>query len=159
VITRADSGKTAEKVSYKSSTASLLDHQDPGSDDPATATAITANGDYYVVVHGTCTGGVFTNPGDDCDDFYAVTNTGATSDSMRVQLDWLSAADVDVLWCRNAACSSVTTGGGATASNPEISRVFIPAGATWYLWINLFDPAGTKSSFARIRLSGKGVAP
>jgi hypothetical protein len=159
VITRADSGKTAEKVSYKSSTASLLDHQDPASDDPATATVISANGDYYVVLHGTCTGGVFTNPGDDCDDFYAVTNPGGASDSMRVQLDWLSAADVDVLWCRNPACSSVTTGGGATAANPEISRVFIPAGATWYLWINLFDPAGTKSSFARIRLSGKGVAP
>jgi len=160
VITRADSGKTAEKVSYKSSTASLLDHQDPASDAPATATAITANGDYYVVVHGTCTGGVFTNPGDDCDDFYAITNpSGVTTDSVRVQLDWGGAADVDILWCRDVGCNVVSTGGGATASNPEVSRVRLPAGATWYLWINLFDPAGTKSSFARIRVSGLGVAP
>jgi hypothetical protein len=154
VITRVDSVKTSEKVTFTSSTASLLDHYDPASDDPATAAAITANGDYYMVLHGTCKDGAVTSPGDDCDDFFAVTNTTAAALPVRVVASWLSASDVDIAWCRNAGCTSITFGGGATAANPETSNVSIPAGATWYLWLNLFNPAGTKSSFVRVRVSG-----
>jgi hypothetical protein len=162
VIARADSAKTAEKVNFTSNTASFLDHYDVIGNDgfPVAPTnpSITANGDYYVVQHGTCTGGSVSEPGDDCDDFFRVANpSGIDTLRARVQVDWFTGSDVDILWCKNTTCSgpgNVVTGGGATANNPEVSNVKIPPGATWYLWINYFDPVGAASVLSRIRVTG-----
>jgi hypothetical protein len=149
-------GQAAQNGTLTSNTASLDDPYGSANDDPATAPAITANGDYFVIQHGTCKDGAVTDPGDDCDDFFKVTNSGAVVDTVNVRLDWFTAGtDVDILWCRNVTCTSVTTGGGATAANPENSQVVIPAGATWYLWINYFDPSGAPSTLSRVRMTNK----
>ena len=145
-----------DNTNLSSTTSSLNGPNEPANDDPATAPAITADGDYYIVNHGTCTGGSATSPGDDCDAFFNVTNALARPDTITVQLDWLSGADNDILWC-NATCSAfVGNFDGASTSNPETSTVIIPAGAHWNLWINLFDPAGIKAVLLRVRVSGKG---
>jgi len=150
-------GQLAQNGAFTSTTALFADHYDAVNDDPATAPALTLNGDYYIVMHGTCTDGVVTDPGDDCDDFFAVTNPGGVEDTMSVNAAWFDGADVDILWCKNATCSgpgNVITGGGATSANPENSTVRIPAGATWYLWLNYFAPGGT-STLVRVRLTNK----
>src|SRR5207245_10117681 len=67
VIVRVDSGNVAEKVTFNSTSSSLLDHYDRASDAPTTAPPITANGDYYITVSGVCKKGVVTLPADDCD--------------------------------------------------------------------------------------------
>src|SRR5438093_638203 len=77
VIVRVDNNKVAEKVTFTSTTTSLLDRYDRASDDPTTAPAITANGDYYITLSGICKKGVVTLPADDCDDFFKVTNATA----------------------------------------------------------------------------------
>jgi hypothetical protein len=140
---------------FTSSTASFADSYDAVNDDPTTAPAITTNGDYFLVMHGTCKDGVVTDPGDDCDDFFTITNAGAVPDTMTVRLDWFDTpADVDILWC-NAACSAfVGNFAGATGSNPENSTVFVPAGVTWRLYINLFAP-GAASTIVRVRVTNK----
>src|SRR5439155_12821974 len=120
---------------------------------------ITANGDYYIVLSGICKDGSKTLSTDDCDDFFSFTNPLARVDTITVRLDWSSGPDVDILWCKVVTCSgsgNVITGGGATSNNPENSTVIIPAGATWYLWINLFDPTAVPAILARVRVSGKG---
>ena len=154
-MTRLDVANVARRTTFTASTTSFADPYDATNGDPATAPSLTANGDYFVVESGTCTEGSVTDPGDDCDDFFRVANPSGTDTLFaRVQLDWFSGSDVDILWCRNVACSSVTTGGGATAANPEVSNVKIPPGATWFLWINYFEPVGVTSDVIRVRLSG-----
>lgn len=158
-LTRLDATDLARRVTFTADTAASLfaDQYDDVNDDPATAPALTVNGDYYVVQHGTCTEGVNTSPGDDCDDFFKVSAPAGTGDSLTVNAAWFGGADVDILWCKNATCSgagNVITGGGATSANPENSTVVIPAGATWYLWINYFEPAGA-STLVRVRLTNK----
>jgi hypothetical protein len=157
-ITRMDVADLARRVTFNADTGvfKYADQYDAVNDDPATAPAITANGDYYVVLSGVCTDGV-AGPGEDCDDFFKVTNSTAAARSVTVRADWLTASDVDILWCKNATCSgagNVVTGGGATSANPEISTVTIPAGATWYLWINNFAGEGAASIVTRVRVSG-----
>jgi len=156
-LTNMGAGQAAQNATLTSNTASLDDPYGTANDDPATAPAITANGDYFVIQHGTCTDGAVTDPGDDCDDFFKVTNSTGADRTITVRLDWFTGSDIDILWCKNATCSgpgNVVSGGGATASNPENSSVVIPAGATWYLWINNFDPAGAPSILSRVRVGG-----
>ena len=65
-------GQVAQKTTFTSNSASLDDKTEPN-DDPLTApTAV--NGDTYIILHGTCTDGVVTDPGDDCDDYFTVAN-------------------------------------------------------------------------------------
>lgn len=153
-LTNMGAGQAAQNATLTSNTASLDDPYGTANDDPATAPAITANGDYFVIQHGTCTDGAVTDPGDDCDDFFKVTNSTGAALPVTVNLAWFTGSDVDILWCRNVTCTSVTSGGGATSANPEVSNVSIPAGTTWYLWINYFDPAGAPSALSRVRISG-----
>lgn len=145
-----------DNVDLSSATASLNGPNEPANDDPATAPAVTADGDYYVVNHGTCKNGGATDPGDDCDAFFNITNSLARADTITVQLDWLSGADNDILWCDATCGAFVGNFDGATTSNPEMSTVIIPAGAHWNLWINLFDPAGNKAVLLRVRITGIG---
>jgi len=139
-----------------STSASLDGPNEPSNNDPATAPAIAANGDYYLGNHGVCTNGGATAPGDDCDGFFVIANSLARPDTVTVRLDWFNASDQDILWC-NAACSAfVGNFNGATGANPENSTVVIPAGTTYNLWINLFAPAGAASTLVRVRVSGIG---
>jgi hypothetical protein len=145
-----------DNTNLSSASSSLNGPNEPANDDPATAPAITADGDYYIVNHGTCTGGSATSAGDDCDAFFNVTNALARPDTITVQLDWLSGADNDILWCDAACGGFVGNFDGATSSNPETSTVIIPAGEHWNLWINLFDPAGGNAVLVRVRITGIG---
>lgn len=147
--------QAAQNTTFTSNTASLADPYDGTNDDPSTAPSITANGDYFVILSGTCTDGVVTDPGDDCDDFFRVANPSGTDTLFaEVALDWFSGSDADILWCRNSGCTSVTTGGGATTANPEVSIVKIPPGATWFLWINYFEPVDVTKDILRVGFSG-----
>lgn len=159
-ITRMDVTDVARRLTFTADTGAFkfADPFDAVNDDPATAPAIGANGDYFIVVSGACVEGAGPPATTDCDDFFRVTNPSATDTlAAKVVLDWFTGSDVDILWCKNATCSgagNVVTGGGATAANPETSDVKIPPGATWYLWLNLWDPAGAAAMVTRVRFSG-----
>jgi len=157
-LDRTGAGQVAlvDSADLSSATASLNGPNEPANDDPATAPAVTANGDYFVVNHGTCSGGGATDPGDDCDAFFNITNALARPDTITVQLDWFGGADNDILWCDAACGAFVGNFDGASTSNPESSTVIIPAGAHWNLWINLFDPAGSNAVLLRVRVTGIG---
>ena len=158
LITGIGPSQVALAGTFTMSRADFLDPNDPASDDPATAPTAAGNIDFFDVLSGTCTDGVVTDPGDDCDDFFVVSNPLARPDTITVRLDWTQTAtvDVDILWCRTVTCSSVTAGGGATSAKPENSTVIIPANTTWYLWINLFGPDGTSHVVYRARVRGRG---
>lgn len=152
-MTRLGADNRARGLTF-TATDSLADRYDDVNNDPTTAPAITANGDYFITLYGGCSEGVG-GAGTDCDDFFRVANPSPTDTLFaRVDLDWLTGADIDVLWCRNAGCTSVTAGGGATTANPEVSNVKVPPGATWYLWLNLWEPEGSPAQVARVRFSG-----
>ena len=156
-MTNMGPGQAAQNATLTSNTASPADPYDAVNDDPSTAPTISANGDYYIILSGTCHEGVATASGDDCDDFFKVTNSTGADLTITVRLDWFTGSDIDILWCKNATCSgagNVVTGGGATSSNPENSSVVIPAGATWYLWLNNWEPVGAASILNRVRVGG-----
>ena len=159
VIVRVDNNKVAEKVTFTSTTTSLLDRYDRASDDPTTAPAITANGDYYITLSGICKKGVVTLPADDCDDFFKVTNATAASVTVSVQLDWSAGPDLDLYGLDDALKFCLVDGPpkvcpGATTSDPEKVSIAIPAGKTYFIYVNLFDAAGTPATVARLRVSG-----
>jgi len=156
-ISRMDAGQLAVDGAdaFTSTFSSPLDPLDHANDFTLGASSLTANGTYYGTLSGTCDGGVATKGADDCDDFFKVTNPSGTDTLFaHVDLAWNTGADIDILWCRNAACSSVTSGGGATVANPEHSNVKIPPGATWYLWLNFFDNAGVNSALVQFKVTG-----
>jgi hypothetical protein len=141
---------------FASSTFLYDDPYDATNADPTTAPAITADGDYFLVLHGQCRNGV---GGTECDDFFTLANPLAVTDSVTVEVAWGTNADVDVLWC-NAGCSAfVGNFAGATAANPEITKVRLPASTTWRLWLNLWDAGTVNASLIRVRVTGLGVAP
>ena len=154
VLTNIGPGQAAQNGTLTSNTASLADPYDGVNDNPATAPTIATNGDYFIIMHGTCTDGAPTDPGDDCDDFFTITNAGAVPDTMTVQLDWFDAADADILWRNAGNTAFVGNFSGATGANPEASTVAVPAGTTWRLWINLFAPGGP-STLVRVRVTNK----
>lgn len=155
VLSNMGPGQAAQNSTLTSNTASLADPYDGVNDDPATSPTIATNGDYFVIMHGTCTDGAPTDPGDDCDDFFTITNAGAVPDTMTVRLDWFdTAADVDILWRNAGNTAFVGNFNGATGANPESSTVVVPAGTTWRLWLNLFAP-GDPSSLVRVRVTNK----
>jgi hypothetical protein len=53
--------------------------------------------------------------------------------------DWVTGADLDLLWCDEACSGYVGNFSGATGANPEVSSVSIPAATTWNLWTNLYS--------------------
>jgi hypothetical protein len=142
----------AQIAGLTSNTAALADKFDAVNDNPATAPLI-GNGDQYIVMQGNCVDGVG-GAGDDCDDFFTLTNALARPDTITVNAAWFTGADVDILFC-NAACTAfVGSFGGATAANPENVSVVIPAATTWRLWLNLFAP--NPNTVVRVRVSGQG---
>lgn len=153
-LTAMGAAQVAQNGTFTSNSALFADTYDAVNDDPTTSPVITTNGDYFVVMHGACPDGVPTDPGDDCDDFFTITNAGAVPDTMTVRLDWFDGADVDILWCNSGCTAFVGNFAGATGANPENSTVFVPAGTTWRLWVNLFAP-GNASTIVRVRVTNK----
>lgn len=159
LMTRIDAGQVAQKASFTSTTSRFDDPFEPTNNDPLTAPVIIANGDYFVVLHGACSAGV---GGTDCDDWFRIRNTGVSAATVTVNVAWFkqTPTDVDI----DALLGSDPTGivnfdcedgcTGATSANPEAASISVPAGATYYVWLNLFDPHGAAATLARVRVSG-----
>ena len=143
-----------DAVGLNSTSSSPLDPFDHANDFYLGATPLTVNGNHYITLSGTCDSGVPTKGADDCDDLYQIHNTTGSPISVTVTLSWFTDADIDILWC-NADCSGfVGNFNGATSANPETSTVSIPAGATWNLWLNLFDHGTPNATLARVNVTG-----
>lgn len=72
------------------------------------------------------------------DKFYTLSVTATTT--FRVDLEWDTAADIDILYCDVGCANLVGNFDGATGSNPESSTVTFMAGS-YNLWLNVFDVA------------------
>jgi hypothetical protein len=145
--------QVAQNATFTSATASFADHDDAVNDDPNTAPVITANGDYYVVLSGACNNGV---GGADCDDFFGVANSSGAPVTITVNTAWFTAADIDA-YGLDPTFDFCTYDGGcvaATGANPEAFSMTIPAGETWYIYLNLWVTGGSSSSLARVRVTG-----
>jgi hypothetical protein len=154
-MTRLDAGDLARRGTFTSNSATLADQYDAVNNDPATAPVITANGDYFVVVSGACVNGVG-GAGTDCDDFFKVTNSGGAPATITVNVAWLTGPDIDAYGLDPTFdfCTYDDGCAAATGANPEQFEMTIPAGETWFIYINLWAPAGTTSTAARVRVSG-----
>ena len=155
-ISRMDAGQLAvdSTDAFTSTVSSPLDPFDHANDFYTGATPLTTNGNHYITMSGGCDGGVATKGADDCDDLYRIVNSTGSPLSVTVTVSWFTDADVDILWC-NADCSGfVGNFSGATSANPETSTVSIPAGATWNLWLNFFDPGSQNATLAKVVVSG-----
>jgi hypothetical protein len=158
-LTRLDASDLARRVTFTADTGvfKFADQYDGANNNPATAPVITANGDYYVVLSGTCANGAG-GAGTDCDDFFRITNNGATAAAVTVNAAWLAGPDVDILLGSDPVglvdfdCDDGC--GGATGANPENTSISVPAGATYYFWANMFGNAAQPSTVVRIRVSG-----
>ena len=158
-LTRLDASDLARRVTFTADTGvfKFADQYDGTNNNPATAPVITANGDYYVVLSGTCTNGAG-GAGTDCNDFFRITNTGGAAATVAVNAAWLTGPDVDILIGADSAglvdfdCDDGCN--GATGANPENTSISVPAGATYYFWANMFSNATRPSTVVRIRVSG-----
>ena len=154
-MTRMDVGDVARRLTFTSNSAALTDQYDAVNDDPATAPVINASGDYYVIFRGACANGT---GGADCDDWFKITNPGGAPASVTVNVAWLAGPDIDVLLGSdpdgvfNFDCEDGC--GGATGANPENTSISVPAGATYYLWVNMFAAGTAATTVARVRIGG-----
>ena len=95
-----------------STTTVVLDAFDHADDTPINSVAITANGNYYRTMSGTCAAGgplgvgVVGKASDDCDDYMKITNATAVAATVTVNANWFSGADVDVYICDGTALSN-----------------------------------------------------
>ncbi len=157
VLTNMGADQAAQNGTLTSNTASLADPFDGVNNDPNTAPVLSTNGDRYIVLSGACSNGGG-GAGTDCDDWFRVQNPGAAAVTVTVRVDWFTGADVDLLMGSNPTdmvnftCEDGC--GGATGANPQTTSLSVPAGATRYIWVNLFDAGGAASSLTRVRVSG-----
>lgn len=153
LLTNMGPVQAALQGTFTSNTASFADPYDAVNDDPGTAPEITANGDYYVILSGSCVNGV---GGADCDDFFQITNSGGADVEVTVNIAWFTGADVDG-YGLDPTFDFCTFDGGcvaATGANPEQFKMTVPAGETWFIYLNLWVTGGSASTLTRVRVSG-----
>ncbi|HYT82069.1 MAG TPA: hypothetical protein VEK86_01370, partial [Gemmatimonadales bacterium] len=154
-MTRLDAAQEAEADSVNSPTKSFNDPYDAVNNDPSTAPGITANGDYFVVLYGGCHdlgNGIGEATGAaDCDDWFKITNSGGSDASVTINLFWGTDADED-LYVFDDQLGFVD--GSFFGDGEEEVTVTIPAGATWYVYLNLFESADIQHELSRVRVSG-----
>jgi len=123
----------------------VTEADEPANDDPATPSTLTLYSDYYGVVSGS-----------DADDYIAFT-TPATSDSVGIEIEWLSDADLDIgllLGDGSGACAALT---GAcyskmgTGDNPETAAWRLAANTTYQFDVWVYDSGSSPYAFYRIR--------
>jgi hypothetical protein len=156
-ITRMDVGDFARHTPFKSKSVTLRDQYDAVNDNPLTAPVVTANGDYYIIFRGACANGT---GGADCDDWFRIRNPGGAPATVTVNVAWIAGPDIDVFLGSDAddvfsfGCEDGCP--GATGANPENTSISVPAGATYYLWVNMFAVGtnGPATTVARVRIGG-----
>jgi len=92
----------------------------------------------------------------DCDDFFRITNSGGAPAAVTVNIAWSSDADIDGFGLDPTLDFCTYDGGcpAATGANPEEFTMTVPAGETWLIYLNLWDPQGVAASLARVRVTG-----
>jgi hypothetical protein len=127
-----------------SSRITITEPSDPADDSPATPAAMTLYKDYYGTVSGS-----------DADDYISFT-TPATSDSVAIEIEWLSDADLDI-GLLNADGSACATNPGAcyakmgTGANPETASWRLLANTTYQFDVWVYDAGSAPYSLYRIR--------
>jgi len=164
---------------FTSNSTALLDPFDHGDDTPDKPVAITANGNYYRLMSGPCTPGASgvgeaTSGSDDCDDYVTIANASATlTDTVTVNANWFTAADVDFYRCDASALSNpvpnnvpscgsaagfddVLSSAGAQggSATPEKATFIMKPNTTFLLWFNMFDAHGVTATVYQIKVSG-----
>jgi hypothetical protein len=118
------------------------DSDAPDPADPDANFALAAAGAPIVFYDGYESGGV--------DRFYTLNVTGTVT--FRVDLEWDTDADIDILYCDGGCNNFVGNFDGATGANPETSTVTFAAGS-YNLWLNVFDEADAPSHLFKVTLT------
>jgi hypothetical protein len=181
--TRLGAGQDAVESDavFSSSTGSLLDANGHSNDQPNFALPV-GNGDTYLTLVGTCPGGVPANGGEKCDGYFKITNNTAAPDTVTVTAGWFAGStDGDLLICDGSAlasggvpacgnfaggadifdcaCSAAAGDGFALADGngegpPEFITFELPAGATYVIWVNMFDPGSAFATLIQLNVIG-----
>jgi hypothetical protein len=172
---------TESGTSIRSVSGSLLDATGHSNSQPNFPIAV-GNGNTYLTLVGTCPGGVPANGGEKCDAYFTITNNTAAPDTMTVTASWFAGStDGDLLICDGSAlatggvpacgnfaggadifdcaCSAAAGDGFALADGngegpPEFIMFELPAGATYVIWVNMFDPGGAAATLIQLNVTG-----
>jgi hypothetical protein len=84
-------------------------------------------------------------------DYFKLPPTSARQVTAR--LDWAGSANLDLHWRHCVTFAAVGNNDGATANNPEVTSVPIPAGQCWMILVQMISGSSTVPTFARLRLT------
>jgi hypothetical protein len=123
----------------------VTEPNDPADDDPSATTAVlTLYKDFYGSVSGS-----------DADDYIKFT-TPATSDSVAIEIEWLSDADLDIGLLTGDGSACATNPGACyakmgTGANPETASWRLLANTTYQFDVWVYDAGSAPTSLYRIR--------
>lgn len=130
-----------------SATVTVAEANEPANNSPATPSTMTLYTDYYGTVSGS-----------DGDDYIQFT-TPATGDSVHVEVQWLSDADLDIGLLLGDGSGSCAPNAGAcystmgTGANPEKANFRLLASTTYQIDVYVYDPGTAPLSFYRVRIT------
>lgn len=159
-ITNIGANQLAQRTTFTVNATTVDDSYEATNNDPFTAPVIAADGDYYVIVHGDChpdnvqtDPGLPHDPGDDCDDFFTITNASLADVDLSLSLTWMApGSDIDMA-ILNAAADDYVNTDGITGDDPEVAEFTLAAGETVRVWINLYTP-DVADNMARLTVTG-----
>lgn len=181
--TRLGAGQLATEsgTAIRSVSGSLLDARGHSNDQPNFSVPV-GNGNTYLTLSGSCPSGIPASGGEKCDAYFSITNNTAKPDTVTVQAGWFAAAtDGDLLICDGSAlasggvpacgnfaggadifdcaCSAAAGDGFALANGngegpPEFIKFELPAGATYVIWVNMFDAGGAAATLIQLNVVG-----
>jgi hypothetical protein len=125
-------------------TVTVTEASEPGNNDVATPAAMTLYQDYYGTVSGS-----------DADDYIAFT-TPATGDSVLVEVEWLSNADLDIGLLLGDGSDCAPNPGACyatmgTGNNPEVASWRLLAATTYQLDVWVYAAGASPLTFYRVR--------
>ena len=129
------------------STVTVTEPNEPANNSPATPSTMTLYTDYYGTVSGS-----------DGDDYIQFT-TPATGDSVKVEVQWLSDADLDIGLLLGDGSGNCAPNAGAcyatmgTSANPEKANFRLLASTTYQLDVYVYDPGTAPLTFYRVRIT------
>jgi hypothetical protein len=148
----------AQRTTFTIASTSVDDVYEATNNDPFTAPVISADGDYFIILHGDCTdlgNGVVGEPesvGADCDDFFTITNTSGSTKTVSVEVDWHEDGPDPDLYIADDPFNNLIA--GSFFAHPEAVEFDMAAGETVRMWINLYEDAGVDAVLQRVRVSG-----
>lgn len=128
-------------------TVTVTEANEPANNSPATPSTMALYTDYYGTVSGS-----------DGDDYIQFT-TPATGDSVHVEVQWLSDADLDIGLLLGDGSGNCAPNAGAcystmgTSANPEKANFRLLASTTYQLDVYVYDPGAAPLTFYRVRVT------